>query len=182
MNGVRKKYDEEFKKNAVKLSYVSPKTISELCEDLGISDSMLYHWRQQYTSQGKVKTFIGTSENALRIQIWTALISMLVIKWLHHLSQAPWSFSNMATMLRLNLFTYRDLRAGLDEPYETPPLVPRPEQLNLNMQRLGQPVSFSRGSRLEDLVSNPSKLDFQTVANTRGRFRFRAILDSSAVQ
>ena len=82
----------------------------------------------------KVKTFIGTSENALRIQIWTALVSMLVIKWLHHLSRAPWSFSNMATMLRLNLFTYRDLRAWLDEPYETPPVVPRPEQLNLNMQ------------------------------------------------
>ena len=82
----------------------------------------------------KVKTFIGTSENALRIQIWTALVSMLVLKWLHHLSRAPWSFSNMATMLRLNLFTYRDLRAWLDEPYETPPVVPRPEQLDLNMQ------------------------------------------------
>ena len=82
----------------------------------------------------KVKTFIGTSENALRIQIWTALVSMLVIKWLHHLSQAPWSFSNMATMLRLNLFTYRDLRAWLDEPYETPPVIPKPEQLDLNMQ------------------------------------------------
>ena len=43
-------------------------------------------------------------------------------------------FSNMATMLRLNLFTYRDLRAWLDEPYETPPVVPRPAQLELNMQ------------------------------------------------
>ena len=82
----------------------------------------------------KVKTFIGTSENALRIQIWTALVSMLVLKWLHHLSRAPWSFSNMATMLRLNLFTYRNLRAWLDDPYGTPPVVPRPEQLDLNMQ------------------------------------------------
>jgi hypothetical protein len=70
----------------------------------------------------KVKTFVGESENALRIQIWTALISLLVIKWLHHLSKAGWSFSNMATMLRLNLFTYRVLRAWLDEPYETPPI------------------------------------------------------------
>ena len=77
------------------------------------------------------------------------------------------------------LFTYRDLRARPDEPYETPPVVPRPEQLNLNMQCPGQTVSFSRNSRLVDLVSNPSKSDFQTVANTGGRFRFRAILDSS---
>ena len=33
----------------------------------------------------KVKTFVGTSENALRIQIWTALIAILLLKWLHHL-------------------------------------------------------------------------------------------------
>ena len=74
---------------------------------------------------------------------------------------------------------HRDLRTRSDEPYKTPPVVPRPEQLNLNMQRLGQPVSFSRNSRLGDLVSNPPKSGFQTVANTGGRFRFRAILDSS---
>ena len=34
----------------------------------------------------KVKSFVGTSENALRIQIWTALIAMLLLKWLHYLS------------------------------------------------------------------------------------------------
>ena len=39
----------------------------------------------------KVKSFVGTSENALRIQIWTALIAMLLLKWLHHLSKARWS-------------------------------------------------------------------------------------------
>ena len=80
-------------------------------------------------------------------------------------------------MLRLNNFTYRDRRARLNEPYETPPVIPRPEQLDLNMQRPGRPVSFSRDSRLGDLVSNPSKSDFQTVANTGGHFRFRAIWD-----
>ena len=60
----------------------------------------------------KVKSFVGTSENALRIQIWTALIAILLLKWLHHLSKAKWSLSNLASMLRLNLFTYRDLRIG----------------------------------------------------------------------
>jgi IS4 transposase len=49
-----------------------------------------------------VKTFVGTSENALRIQIWTALIALLLLKWLHYLSQANWSLSNLASMLRLN--------------------------------------------------------------------------------
>ena len=82
----------------------------------------------------KVKTFIGVSENALRIQIWTALIAMLVIKWLHYRSKAGWSFSNMASMIRMNLFTYRDLNKWLNEPYATPPLKPEPEQLRLALR------------------------------------------------
>ena len=79
----------------------------------------------------KVKSFVGTSENALRIQIWTALIAILLLKWLHHLSKAKWSLSNLASMLRLNLFTYRDLRNWLDDPFQTPPLLPESEQLTL---------------------------------------------------
>jgi hypothetical protein len=79
----------------------------------------------------KVKSFVGTSENALRIQIWTALIAILLLKWLHHLSKAKWSLSNLASMLRLNLFTYRDLRSWLDDPFQTPPLLPQSQQLTL---------------------------------------------------
>ena len=78
-----------------------------------------------------VKTFVGTSENALRIQIWTALIALLLLKWLHYLSKANWSLSNLASMLRLNLFTYRELTKWLHDPMETPPLVPIAEQLTL---------------------------------------------------
>ena len=81
-----------------------------------------------------VKSFVGTSENALRIQIWTALIALLLLKWLHHLSKANWSLSNLACMLRLNLFTYRELTKWLNDPMETPPLVPAPEQLTLALQ------------------------------------------------
>jgi hypothetical protein len=78
-----------------------------------------------------VKSFVGTSENALRIQIWTALIAMLLLKWLHHLSKANWSLSNLASMLRLNLFTYRELTTWLHNPMGTPPLLPAAEQLTL---------------------------------------------------
>ena len=72
----------------------------------------------------KVKTFVGTSENALRIQIWTALITLLLLKFLHYLSKARWSLSNLATMLRLNLFTYRDLTDWLHNPFGIPPVSP----------------------------------------------------------
>ncbi len=89
----------------------------------------------------KVKTFIGTTENALRIQIWTALIAMLLLKWLHHLSQAGWSLSNLVAMLRLNLFTYRDLKQWLDNPFATPPEEPEPRQLHLSLPGFGQPIA-----------------------------------------
>ena len=79
----------------------------------------------------KVKSFVGTSENALRIQIWTALTALLLLKWLHHLSKAHWSLSNLASLLRLNLFSYRDLVQWLHNPMETPPIVPAAEQLRL---------------------------------------------------
>jgi hypothetical protein len=79
----------------------------------------------------KVKSFVGTTENALRIQIWTALIAILLLKWLHHLSKAKWSLSNLASMLPLNLFTYRDLRNWLNDPFETPPMIPESQQLTL---------------------------------------------------
>jgi hypothetical protein len=88
----------------------------------------------------KVKTFVGTSENALRIQIWTALIALLLIKWAHHLSRACWSFSNLAYMLRLNLFTYRDFTEWLHDPFGTPPIIPKVAQLLLLTSPLGQPI------------------------------------------
>ena len=76
-------------------------------------------------------SFVGTSENALRIQIWTALIALLLLKWFHHLSKANWSLSNLASLLRLNLFASRAFQQWLHEPLQTPPLLPSPTQLSL---------------------------------------------------
>ncbi|CAO0824824.1 transposase [Desulfarculales bacterium] len=79
----------------------------------------------------KVKTFVGTNSNAVETQIWAAWIALLLLKRLHHLSLAGWSLSNLAAMLRLNLFTYRELRAWLQYSYHTPPIMPEQVQLPL---------------------------------------------------
>jgi hypothetical protein len=79
----------------------------------------------------RVKTFVGTTANALRIQIWTALIVMLLLKYLMFKSRAGWALSTLVALLRWNLFTYRDLWAWIDNPYGTPPENPGPEQLML---------------------------------------------------
>jgi len=72
----------------------------------------------------RVKTFVGTSANALKTQIWTALIAMLLIKFLQLKSMIGWSLSNLVAMLRFNLFSYRDLWAWLKDPFGVPVIEP----------------------------------------------------------
>ncbi|MGC8549813.1 MAG: hypothetical protein ACP5M4_08945 [Acidobacteriaceae bacterium] len=71
----------------------------------------------------RIKTFVGTSANALQIQIWTALIAMLLLKYLQLRSRFGWSLSNLAALLRQQLFVYRDLWLWIDEPFQPPPLL-----------------------------------------------------------
>ncbi len=69
----------------------------------------------------KIKTFVGTSANAVKTQLWTALISMLLLRYLQLSSRFGWSLANLVALLRMNLFTHRDLMAWLDQPFTTPP-------------------------------------------------------------
>ena len=79
----------------------------------------------------KIKTFVGTSANAVKIQIWTALIAILVLRYLQLRSKFHWSLSNLVALLRMNLFTHRDLWSWLDKPFEIPPVPYEQEQLPL---------------------------------------------------
>jgi hypothetical protein len=69
----------------------------------------------------KIKTFVGTSANAVKTQVWTALIAMLVVKYLQLKATFGWSLSNLVALLRQQLFVYRDLYQWLDEPFQAPP-------------------------------------------------------------
>jgi hypothetical protein len=66
-----------------------------------------------------VKTFVGTSANALKTQIWAALIAVLILKFLQLKSKFNWSLSHLVALLRQQLFVYRDL--WLDDPFQAPP-------------------------------------------------------------
>ena len=82
MSEIRTKYDEEFKKNAVKLSYASPKPIRQIAEDLGIKENRLYMWRKKYTADGD-KTRYATLEEenkSLRLQLAEARIEADMLK------------------------------------------------------------------------------------------------------
>jgi Domain of unknown function (DUF4372)/Transposase DDE domain len=81
----------------------------------------------------KVKTFVGTSENAVQIQIWTALIAILILKYLQLKSTFGWSLSNLIAILRQQLFVPHDLWAWLNNPYHDDPLAVPAEQLALGL-------------------------------------------------
>jgi hypothetical protein len=78
----------------------------------------------------KIKTFIGTTANALKTQIWTALITILLIKYLQFRSKCGWALCRLVALLRLNLFSYRNLWDWLNNPFDVPPEQP-PYQLGL---------------------------------------------------
>jgi hypothetical protein len=79
----------------------------------------------------KIKTFVGTTPNAVKTQIWTALIAILLLRYLQLSSRYGWSLSNLVALLRMNLFTHRDLRAWLDAPFLVPPASDEPAQAAL---------------------------------------------------
>ena len=80
----------------------------------------------------RVKTFVGTSANALHIQIWAALIALLILKYLQLKARFGWSLSNLVALLRMNLFVYRDLWTWVHDPFAAPPPWPEPAQAALS--------------------------------------------------
>lgn len=83
----------------------------------------------------RIKTFVGTSANALKTQIWAALIALLLIKYLQLKATFGWSLSNLVALLRQQLFVYRDLWVWIDHPFQAPePLESLPEQLAMLWQ------------------------------------------------
>ncbi len=72
MSYVPRKYDTEFKKNAVKLSYSSSKTVAEVAREPGISDEMLYCWRLKYTPDGDKTRLASLEEENKALRLKTA--------------------------------------------------------------------------------------------------------------
>jgi IS4 transposase len=81
----------------------------------------------------KIKTFVGTSPNAVKIQIWTALIAILILRVLQLQSRFKWSLSNLVALLRMNLFTHRDLWTWLNKPFDIAPVPYEQQQYQLRL-------------------------------------------------
>ena len=63
-----------------------------------------------------LKYFLGDNQNAIEIQIWCALISLLLMEVIRKTIQKKWAFSNMVTLVRFHLITYVHLIHFLNNP------------------------------------------------------------------
>ena len=107
-----------------------PTTIAQIYRERWQIEVFFRHLKQNL----RIKTFVGTSANALHIQIWTALIAMLLLKYLQLRARYGWSLSNLVALLRQQLFVYRDLQTWLDEPFQAPPALHDLHDGQLNLE------------------------------------------------
>lgn len=87
-------------------------TISQLYKARWDVEVFFKHLKQLF----RVKSFVGTSANAVRIQMWCSMIAMLLIKYVKSKAEFPWHLSNLITFLRMNVFVKIDLWQWLNKP------------------------------------------------------------------
>lgn len=108
------------------LHHLSARTLANIYRDRWKIEQVFRELKQNL----RIKTFVGTSANALHIQIWSALTALLLLRYLRFKSRFAWSLSNLVALLRFNLFSYRDLWSWLQNPWQ-PPEPPDAEQSTL---------------------------------------------------
>ena len=108
-------YDEANNKTLVLLTnnlFWTADTISQLYKARWDVEVFFKHLKQLF----RVKTFVGTSANAVRIQMWCSMIAMLLFRFLKSKAKYKWNLSNMVTFLRINLFVKINMWKWLDKP------------------------------------------------------------------
>jgi len=104
----------------------SAKTIAQIYKERWQIELFFKAIKQQL----KVKSFVGTSKNALLSQLWVALIAYLLLAYLKFKSKFAWSLYTLCSVLPTNLFARRNLWDWLNAPYHERSKSP-PETLQL---------------------------------------------------
>lgn len=87
-------------------------TIASLYKKRWQIEILFKRFKQNYP----LKYFLGDNENAVKIQIWCALIADLLIKIVKSLAAKKWSFSNLTSIIRIHLMTYINIFTFLQNP------------------------------------------------------------------
>ena len=91
---------------------LKPETIANIYQNRWQIELVFKRVKQNFP----LEYFLGDNANAIKIQIWVALIADLLIKYLQTKLQRSWSFSNLASMIRIHLMSYFNLFKFLEKP------------------------------------------------------------------
>ena len=125
-------------------------TVSQLYKARWSVEVFFKHLNQLF----RVKTFVGTSANAVRIQMWCAMVAILLLKHMKSGAKYKWHLSNLISFLRLNLFTKINLWIWLHKPFGTRSNSPQEKTLSfsyLQNKRLELQNRAFQGPRSSDL-------------------------------
>jgi hypothetical protein len=68
----------------------------------------------------RIKSFFGTSENAVRTQIFACLIASLLFKYIKLIAAVAWDYSTLRDVVRFSMFQYWDLIELVNNPTRLP--------------------------------------------------------------
>lgn len=91
---------------------LEPDTIAEIYKKRWQIEVLFKRLKQNFP----LKYFLGDSQNAIKIQIWCALILQILMLVIKRKVKKRWAFSNMISMVRLHLMIYIDLIKFLENP------------------------------------------------------------------
>lgn len=89
-----------------------PEEIAEIYKKRWLIEVLFKRVKQNFP----LKYFLGDNENAIKIQIWCAFISDLLIKIVQVQLKKKWAFSNLRSIIRLHIMSYISLYQFLNNP------------------------------------------------------------------
>lgn len=98
----------------------SPKTVAVVYKDRWQIEIFFKTIKQNL----KIKSFLGTSRNAILSQIWVAMITYLLLAYMKFISIHKWTITSLMKVLPTLLFSRRNLWEWLNYPFGSP--LPKP--------------------------------------------------------
>jgi len=93
---------------------ISPDKVAEIYKHRWQIETLFKRLKQNFP----LKYFLGDNQNAIEIQIWSALIVQLIMLVIQRKIKRNWAYSNMVGVMRFHLLTYIDLFKFLENPYK----------------------------------------------------------------
>mgnify|MGYP000330180064 CR=1 FL=1 len=93
---------------------IEPDKVADIYKHRWQIETMFKRLKQNFP----LKYFLGDNQNAIEIQIWSALIVQLIMLVIQRKVKRKWAYSNMIGVMRFHLLTYLNLFKFLENPHK----------------------------------------------------------------